>query len=118
MWESVCPPNEGPPRHFHEREDETFYVVEGEMLFWLSGTTVSRNPGEIFHIPRGAEHTFTVAGPSSARFVAIVTPGGFEGFFEKVAARGLTIPKDLPEVRKLSAQYGMIVTGPPLRADG
>ena len=113
-FESIVPPNGGPPRHYHQNEDEFFYVLEGETVFWLEGATMTKKAGEAMLIPRGKEHTFTAVGSTRARLVATVTPGGFEGFFAKVSARGLRIPEDLSEVAKLSAEYGMIVTGPPL----
>ncbi|MEX0853572.1 MAG: cupin domain-containing protein [Bauldia sp.] len=116
IFESICPLNGGPPRHLHQKEDETFYVLRGEMVFWLDGATITKGPGEVFLAPRGKEHTFTVAGSEPARFLVHLTPGGFEGFFQSAAARNLRIPEDLDAITKLAADYSMIITGPPLRA--
>ena len=65
--DSLAPVGSGPPRHVHEREDETFVILTGECEFWLEGQTILRRAGESVFVPRGREHTFRVVGaqPSS-----------------------------------------------------
>ena len=82
ITESVSPPRSGPPRHVHLDADETFVMLSGKTEFWLDGDTFLRGPGEIVFVPRGMEHTFCVAGNEPGRHLTILTPGGFEGFFE------------------------------------
>ena len=115
IFESICPPNGGPPRHIHLEEDEVFYVIEGEMAFWLEGAELRRKAGEVAFIPQGKEHTFTVLGSNPARFVVHLAPGGMEGFFPVAAARNLRIPEDKAAVASLALDYNMKITGPPLR---
>jgi quercetin dioxygenase-like cupin family protein len=115
MMVSLCPPDAGPPRHIHRAEDETFYVLQGEVVFWLEGATANRTAGGTMFIPRGREHTFHVVGPQPARLLTIVTPGGFEGFFPAVAGKDLHIPRDMPAIAELAAAFNLEFTGPPLR---
>ena len=105
-------PGNGPPRHRHPKSDEFFVVLEGRLRFWSAGETSERTAGEIFHIPAGVEHTFVVV--ERARWLAILSPGGLEGFFPAVAAQGLEIPRDIAKIKALAAQYDMEITGPPL----
>jgi Mannose-6-phosphate isomerase len=116
IFESVSAPDSGPPRHIHHKEDETFYVLQGEVVFWLEGKTFTKGPGDVVFVPRGKEHTFHVVGREAARLLTILTPGGFEGFFPAVAARNLRIPEDMAEVVQVGAGYNLEFTGPPLKA--
>jgi hypothetical protein len=52
--------------------------------------------------PRGREHTLRVAGDAPARWVATVTPGGFEGFFPMMASRGYRIPEDMAAIAAIA----------------
>lgn len=85
------------------------------MLFWLEGRTLTKGPGEVVFVPRGKEHTFHVVGSQPARFVTMMTPGGFEGFFPAVARGGYRIPEDMPAVAAIAADYSLEFTGPPLK---
>jgi hypothetical protein len=89
--DSLSPAGSGPPRHVHDREDETFVVLTGECEFWLEGTSFIRGPGESAFIPRGREHTFRVAGSEPSRHLLILTPGGFESFFAEMAQASFRI---------------------------
>lgn len=115
MFEARLKPSFGPPRHIHRREDESVFIVEGEMLFWLDGRMFERKAGDVVFLPRGKEHTFKVTGATTAHVVTTVTPGGFESFFAAVARRGLTVPEHLAELAAVAASYDSEFTGPPLR---
>ncbi|NKJ71640.1 cupin domain-containing protein [Rhizobium leguminosarum bv. viciae] len=113
----VAGPLDGPPSHIHEAEDETFLVLEGVIDFELEGTVFRRGPMETAHIPRGKRHSFRT-GPDGAVCIAVLTPGGFEGFFEEVAAAGFQIPRDIAAVAECAARYGSQFTGPGLAQRG
>ena len=108
--EAVLPDGMGPPRHIHKSEDEAFYVLEGEVEFLIGGRTVREPAGSFVFIPRGTVHSFTNAGASPGRLLAIFTPAGFEGFFEEVDGT-----LEVAEVRTIAEKYDMEVVGPPLR---
>ena len=114
MFSAIVRPQSGPPRHVHLNEDEIIHVVEGEVRFWLEGTTFTRGAGDTVVIPRGKEHAFHVLSETPARFVTCVTPGGFESFFASAAGRGLQIPQHRVEIDALAAEFGCRFTGPPV----
>jgi quercetin dioxygenase-like cupin family protein len=112
--DSVSPAGSGPPRHVHEREDETFVLLSSECEFWLEGQTFRKRAGESVFIPRGREHTFRVVGSDPCRHLFILTPGGFERFFADMAQGGFRIPEDMQQIAAYAARYSLRLTGPPL----
>ena len=85
--EALVPPGGGPPPHIHRSEDETFYVVEGEMSIRLGESTVTAGPGDFVHVPRGLVHCFRNEGTGVARMILTFTPAGMEEFFEETLER-------------------------------
>jgi mannose-6-phosphate isomerase-like protein (cupin superfamily) len=116
MFEALAAPDAGPPRHVHHNEDETFYILAGEAIFWLDGETRNVGPGDVVFAPRKRPHTFHVIGPNPARWITVLTPGGTEGFFVEMAAGNYRIPQDIAEVSRIAANYGNEFVGPPLKA--
>jgi len=85
--ESHVPPGwEGPPLHHHPF-DEGFYVLEGELTFQLGEELRSATPGDFVFAPADAVHTFANLSDAPARYLVVVTPGGFERYFERRAAK-------------------------------
>jgi quercetin dioxygenase-like cupin family protein len=84
LWEERVPPQGGPPPHRHMAEDELFYVLAGELTFWSEQGEVRAGPGAVAYIPRGSLHSFKNTGTSEALAFVLVTPGGFERYFEAV----------------------------------
>jgi quercetin dioxygenase-like cupin family protein len=70
------------PLHRHSREDEYSYVLEGRMGAQLGGDVVHAGPGDLVFKPRGQWHTFWNAGDGPCRILEIISPAGFERFFE------------------------------------
>ena len=112
--DSWSPAGSGPPRHVHMDEDETFVILTGTCKFWLEGNEFKANAGESVFIPRGMEHTFKVEGDGPCRHLVILTPGGFEGFFEDMAKGQCRIPEDMPAIEASAKRHNMAFTGPPL----
>jgi quercetin dioxygenase-like cupin family protein len=106
-------PLSGPPAHFHANEDEIFIVLEGEVEFEVGDERFVRGPLGTAFVPRGQVHSFRT-GPSGARCITVLTPGGFEGFFAEAATRQFRIPQDLSDVVALAARYGSRFAGPGL----
>jgi quercetin dioxygenase-like cupin family protein len=109
--EAVAPPGEGPPLHFHGREDETVYIIEGEFRFRLGDELSRIGPGSFVFIPRGREHTWQCVGDRPGRFLFTFAPAGMEGFFEQLSSM---TEFDLDAFRAAAAEHGMEVVGPPL----
>jgi hypothetical protein len=106
-------PFNGPPAHVHDREDEIFIVLEGEVTFEVAGERFSCGPMGTAFLPRGTPHSF-MTGPDGARCLTVVTPGGFEGFFAEIARSQFRLPQDVASVAEIAARYGSRFTGPGL----
>jgi quercetin dioxygenase-like cupin family protein len=96
--EVLAPEGTGSPRHLHHHEDEAWYVIDGELNFFLGETRHLASPGSFVFGPRRVEHRFEVISPQ-ARFLILVTPAGFEDF-TRICGRPATSPTmpppDLP----------------------
>jgi quercetin dioxygenase-like cupin family protein len=77
-------PGFGPPPHVHEREDEAFYVIEGEYLFGGEDGEVRAGPGTFVHAARGHLHWWRNVGDGPGRHLEIFAPAGLEKMFEEV----------------------------------
>jgi len=109
------------PMHLHRREDEWFYVMEGDLTFWVGGQVIEAPAGSFVYGPRDIPHTFTVAS-EEARFLLATEPAGFFDAFvraagEPAARREIppapTEPPDIAGLTALAATYGMEILGPP-----
>ncbi len=78
-------PGGGPPPHIHHREDEAFFVLEGEITFLLGDRKVVAKPGTFIQGPRGVPHAFKNESNAPARMLILVTPPGFEKFLAEFA---------------------------------
>ena len=76
--------SQGPPRHVHSGHEEAFYVIEGECEFEMDGKTLRATPGTFILVPRGAAHKFRLVSPEPAKLLKIISPPGFEKFFEEI----------------------------------
>ncbi len=122
LFEGTVPPGGGAPAHIHHREDESFYVVEGEFEFTRDGETIRAGAGSLVYVPRGILHAFENVGENTGTLLLSQTPGGLhELFFEEVgeeAADGATppVPANPPDLSALvaaAARYGTEVPTPP-----
>ncbi|HKR73987.1 MAG TPA: cupin domain-containing protein [Candidatus Nitrosocosmicus sp.] len=76
-------PGNGPPPHFHENEDESIYVIDGEFEILLGAKTMRAEPGAFVFVPRGTVHRFRCIGSGPGKVLIHYTPGGIEGFFRE-----------------------------------
>ncbi len=119
LIEQLVPPGFGSPYHLHHNEDEAFYVLEGEVELTVEGEVSTAGPGTFVNLPRGTTHTFKNAGDRPARFLALITPGGLEGFFEEIGEPTTgpsSPPAGPPDVEKVLAtapRYGVEILPPP-----
>jgi len=117
VLENVVAPNDGPPLHVHANEDESWYVLEGDLRFMLGADIRSAPAGSFVFVPRGTPHCFQNVGEGPARILVLFTPAGMEGFFDRFAS--LPDGPVAPEVfRSIGREVGMEVVGPPLAASG
>ncbi len=110
-----APPMSGPPRHVHSREDELFYVLDGELVFELDGTQHTVTAGGTVYLKRGVVHAYQNFTDHTARLLIATTPGEFSTFFEELSA--MTPEAGMPPMEPLLAlheRYGIAIVGPPM----
>jgi uncharacterized cupin superfamily protein len=91
IMEATVPPGGGPPPHLHTREEESFYVLDGEIDFEAEGHTLRAGPGSYLNMPKAVPHTFRNNTNRSARMLIICAPGGHRELLrrsERQRARG------------------------------
>src|SRR3954469_21624659 len=91
--EHLAPEGAGSPLNVHHREDEWFYVIDGELTFWVGGEVIEAPAGSFVYGPRDIPHTFVVSS-EQARFLLVTEPGDFGGFMRALSepAQRLEIP--------------------------
>jgi quercetin dioxygenase-like cupin family protein len=93
------------PLHRHNHEDEYSFVLEGSVGALLGDEVVIGKPGDLIFKPRGQWHTFWNAGDTPARILEILSPAGFEAFFEELDALGGAIQAAPEALGELCARY-------------
>jgi quercetin dioxygenase-like cupin family protein len=89
LFEVATRPGTGPSPHVHHREDESFYVLEGEYEFLIEGSTMRARAGSLLYFPKGTLHAHRGVGEDAGRMLMTQTPGGlYERFFEEVGRPG------------------------------
>jgi quercetin dioxygenase-like cupin family protein len=120
VLEHLVPRGGGSPLHVHHDEDEWFYVMDGEVTFWVDGEVTVAGAGSFVYGPRGIPHTFMVSS-DTARFLLVTEPAGFEAFVRACAepATDLVIPPpateppDVDGLVRAAAAHGIEILGPP-----
>jgi mannose-6-phosphate isomerase-like protein (cupin superfamily) len=75
---TIQPHRDGPPVHQHAAEDDSFYMLDGELTFFVDGEEVVAGPGTFVLVPPEVPHTFANRGDEPARFVNVHAPAGFD----------------------------------------
>jgi quercetin dioxygenase-like cupin family protein len=111
----TVPKLSGPPLHRHSREDEWFYVLDGEITCEVDGRRFTAVAGVSAFAPRGTAHAFQNFRDEAAHILVMVTPAGLDQFFQKLTAqnKGLSQP-DFARVEQLMQSYGLELLGPPI----
>ncbi len=122
VTENLAPRGSGSPLHVHHREDEWFYVIEGELTFWVGGEVIPAPAGSFVYGPRDVPHTFVVSS-EQARYLLVLEPAGFEDFIRTLGepAPRLEIPppadppgpEAMEAIMRAAADHGIEIIGPP-----
>lgn len=107
------PPGAEAPLHVHHRDDEAFWILEGDVTFEVGDTTIEAHAGDYAYGPRDIPHRFTV-GDAGCRMLFILTPGGFEDLVREMGepAPSRTVPPptdqppDMEAVAAIAGRYG------------
>jgi len=121
LVEAIVPPGSGPPPHIHSREDEAFYVLEGELQFHADGVSFTTTSGAWVTLARGSLHSFKNTGPKTARMLIVVTPAGLEDFFLEIGREAIDgetepvtpTPEDIQKLLQTAPKYGIEIRMPP-----
>jgi len=115
VWEVAAPPLAGgPPAHIHEREDEAFYILEGELSFQIGERTAIASAGTFVFAPRGIVHKFSNPSSKPVKALVIASPAGFEKALEEmaqIAPRG-DQPPDVQKLIAIADRFGVKIVGP------
>jgi len=93
------------PIHRHSREDEYSFVLEGRMGAILGDELVQASAGDLVFKPRNQWHTFWNAGDEPCRILELISPAGFERYFEELIE--MTGPRTPETIGPLAARYGL-----------
>ncbi len=108
--EDVIAPQAGPPLHVHARENETYYVLEGEFEFTCGDDRVRGGVGTFVFAPRGVPHRYQNVGTTPGKMLFGFTPGGIEAFFTDMG----NAPELNPETMyKVMAKHQITLVTPP-----
>jgi mannose-6-phosphate isomerase-like protein (cupin superfamily) len=94
LFEAVQRPGSEPALHLHEREDETFFILEGKASIWVGGIVHHLQAGDSIFLPRNVPHTFRIKS-AVVRALNYISPAGFEEWFRKWGTPATSF--DLPE---------------------
>ena len=115
LIEALVSPGGGPPPHVHSREEEGFYILEGEIAFTIDGKRVVATPGMFANMPVGTPHSFKNETNKPAKMLATVAPAGLEKMFMEIAvplAEGATTAlsptrEDVEKLLAIAPKYGI-----------
>ena len=111
------------PIHIHHNEDETFYVLEGQVSMFSGEDRIDLEAGDYFFVPRGVVHAYLVRS-ERARMLVTISPSGTEQLFVSLGVP-VTSPEPpteavmppMPELVRLFGAYGTEILGPPPSLD-
>jgi mannose-6-phosphate isomerase-like protein (cupin superfamily) len=122
LVEILAPEGFASPLHVHHFEDEAFYILEGEMTFYVGDQIIKARPGSFLFGPKEVPHAFTV--DSGPRRLFVLSPAGFEELVREMGepARERSIPPqpevppdeaEMQQMAALAARHGDEILGPP-----
>ncbi|MBW5447665.1 cupin domain-containing protein [Cohnella sp. CFH 77786] len=118
LVEDLMAPGYETPYHIHRKEDETFYLLEGEMEIILDGRKYQAKADHFAFLPRNIPHGFRIVGDRPARMLVMIHPSGFDRFFAELGepAQRLELPPqvepDIPKLLETAKKYEVEILGP------
>jgi quercetin dioxygenase-like cupin family protein len=121
LFEATVPPGGGPPPHIHSREEEGFYILEGEIAFLAESEWLVARAGTFVNVQVGTLHAFKNESGRPARMLISVAPAGLEKLFFEVGlelAEGATsapaaTPAEIEKLLTVAPRYGIEIRLPP-----
>jgi quercetin dioxygenase-like cupin family protein len=112
---SQVPPGGGPPPHIHRREDEAFFLLEGQLTLQVDGKSLSATTGAWVTLPKGTLHAFKNPGPTLTKMLILVNPSGLERYFAEVGhatKEESETPEAIESLVTVAPKYGLEVRPP------
>lgn len=105
------PPGSGTPCVTHAKEEEVYFLLEGELFMHTPTEKHTLQPGDMVHLPPLTPHGYRNPGQTPARFLAWTVGGPMDRFFVKMAEQVHRLPQDLPAMRAVLAEFGVQPVG-------
>ena len=120
LIEVLVPPQSGPPPHVHSREDEAFYILEGEFEVHIDDQRLTAGPGSWVTLAKGSLHHFKNIGRAPGKMLILATPAGLDQFFLEAGREaadmspesGAVRPEDSEKLLAVAPRYGIEIKLP------
>lgn len=113
MFYGTYTKNDGPPLHVHYKQDEQFYIIDGEFLIQVGTEKYTLKAGDTVYLPRNVPHTFLTLSDTGKMFFQTNPSGKTEAFFKRLSQAGPSITMD--EVQQIHLEHDLRIVGPPLK---
>jgi mannose-6-phosphate isomerase-like protein (cupin superfamily) len=121
MWEALVPPGGGPPPHVHSREEEAFFILEGELAVYIGEKRLVARAGMFANMSIGTPHHFKNESQQPVRLLITIAPAGLEQMFfevgQPVAPGATSAPpptkETLARMLAIAPNYGIEIKLPP-----
>ena len=124
VLEMTLPAGSSPPLHVHDELDDTWYILEGQMVVRCGGDDLLVGAGHWVSMPRGVPHTFRVVSDNDARILLVHDNASFRDFIRDVGApaEARVVPTNpafppMEELARIATAHDLRPMGPPLSAD-
>ena len=115
VFEDIVQPGQGPGRHIHHHQDETFLFEEGTFDVEINGVRYHMKPGDVGFAAKGSVHAFKNVGDTPGRLRYVFTPAGtFEEMVRELFALSAGGVPDMDEMARVAMEHGQEFVGPPL----
>jgi mannose-6-phosphate isomerase-like protein (cupin superfamily) len=115
LLEAIVGPGGGPPPHVHSREQEGFYIIDGEITFTINDKRLVATAGLFANMPVGTPHSFKNESNKPAKMLVCITPAGLEKMFFEI---GVPLPEgstsappptkeDIDKLLAIASRYGI-----------
>jgi len=114
FMETLVHPLQGPPLHIHSEQDDTFYVLEGQLTVQIGEEIMDLGPGDFACARKGTPHTFTNVTDQPVRVLNIMTPGGFDQTLEELLPLYFAETPDPAAIEAVCQKHQVSFIGPTL----
>ncbi len=107
------PPGGFVPPHSHDREEEGYFVLDGELALAIGAEERTLAQGDFGHVPPGTLHGYANRGERPVRFLAWTVGGPIDRFFEAMSTGVREMPRDAAAMAEITARFGVRMAPPP-----